>query len=106
MRQLITNDVYRMSRILKKLELKKDTLAVDWKSENSDEQLGVSLLMLIIENAHMAQNEINEFFGDLYGMTGEEFGKLPIIKTIEVIEEFKSLDGISGFFKQAGRLMN
>jgi vesicle coat complex subunit len=96
-RQLITNDVFTMSRILKKLDLK-------FEDTETDEELVLDLIKKVAENAYMAQNEINNFLGELSGMTGEEFGKLPIKESLAIIKEFKQLDGIDDFFKSAGQL--
>lgn len=103
MRQLITNDMFQMSRILKKLQINTDFI-LGKDDDNSDQSLGVQVIIKIAENAHLAQTEINAFIGDLCGITGEEFGKLPIKESIKIIKEFKELDGISDFFKQAGQL--
>lgn len=105
MRQLTTNDVFKMSRILKKLELKSTEINIDGDSKNYDEQLGIAVILKAAENLHLAQNEINDFLGDLCGMTGADFGKLPIKESIKYIQEFKDLDGVSDFFKYAGQLM-
>ena len=96
MRQLITNDAFTMSRIIKKLNIK--------IQGQTDEEIGMELMLQIVENAHMAQSEINDFFGSLSGMSGEEFGKLPISQPLEIIKQFKELDGISDFFKLVGLL--
>lgn len=104
MRNLKTNDIFKMSRILTKLNLKPDLdLGED---EMWDEKLFVMIIQKIGENLHLAQNEVNDFLGDLCGMTGEDFGNLDIEKALEYIKEFKSLPGITGFFKTAGRWMN
>ena len=96
MRQLTTNDVFKMSRILKKININLD-------SKGTDEEIGMKLLMQIAENAYLAQNEINEFFGDLVGMTGEEFGNLPIKESMAIMSEFKQLDGVADFFSLVGQ---
>jgi len=96
MRQLTTNDVFKMSRILKKININLD-------SNGTDEEVGIKLLMQIAENAYLAQNEINEFLGSLNGMTGEEFGNLPIKESLAVMNEFKKLDGIVDFFSLVGQ---
>lgn len=119
MRQLQTNDIFSMSRILKKLDLKfefKDKAEggqagsdcpeneeQDSNSIKTDEELVLDLIKKVAENAYMAQAEINNFLGELSGMTGEEFGKLPIKESLAVIKEFKQLDGINDFFKSAGQ---
>ena len=98
MRQLITNDIFTMSRILKKLNINIDT------DGESDEKIALKLIVKVAENAHLAQNEINDFIGGLANMTGEEFGKLPIKESISILKQFKELDGIDDFFKSAGLL--
>jgi hypothetical protein len=96
MRQLTTNDVFKMSRILKKININLD-------SKGTDEEIGMKLLVQIAENAHLAQTEINEFLGSLNNMTGEEFGNLPIKESMEIMKEFKQLDGIVYFFTLVGQ---
>jgi hypothetical protein len=96
MRQLTTNDVFKMSRILKKININLD-------SKGTDEEIGMKLLVQIAENAHLAQTEINEFLGSLNNMTGEEFGNLPIKESMEIMKEFKQLDGIVDFFTLVGQ---
>jgi len=96
MRQLTTNDVFKMSRILKKININLD-------SNGTDEEVGIKLLMQVAENAYLAQNEINDFFGDLVGMTGEEFGNLPIKESMAIMSEFKQLDGVADFFSLVGQ---
>lgn len=111
MRSLIMNDVYAMSRILKKIDIKvdaNDKNNIDGKtivSEKTQEQVGVDLILKIAENIHLAQNEVNKFIGDLIGISGDEFAKLPLSDGLKYVEEFKNLPGIESFFKSASRLM-
>ena len=102
MRDLEMKDVYKMSKILKKMGLKED-FTID--STKSVEQVGVEFVITVFEHLHMAENEVNAVMGDLIGMTAEEFEKLPFEEGMKHIEEFKSKPGIMGFFKSAGRLM-
>ncbi len=104
MRNLKTNDVFKMSRILTKLNLK---LNLDLSEDEMwDEKLFVAIIQKIAENLHLVQDEVNDFLGDLVGLTGDEFGNLDIEKALGYIKEFKSLPGVTGFFKSAGQLMN
>jgi len=50
MRQLITNDLYKMARILKKLGLKPNDIKVDWNSDDADQEI---ILALILKAAGM-----------------------------------------------------
>lgn len=101
MRALKFNDVYKMSRILKKIKISEE-INLEGKSQT---EAGVELVMGILENMDKAQNEINEFLGELTGMTGEEFGDLPPTEFLKHIEEFKNQPGIEAFFNAAGKLM-
>lgn len=103
MRQLITNDIFKMSRIIKKMQLDVSDLSIS-DGEDSDQKFGVGIILKIVENAHCAQDEVNDFIGDLAGMSGKAFGELPISESIKLIKEFKELDGISDFFKSVGQL--
>jgi len=96
MRQLTTNDVFKMSRILKKIN-------INLESKGTDEEIGLKLLMQVAENAYLAQNEINEFLGSLTGITGEELGNLPIKESMAIMNEFKQLDGVADFFSLVGQ---
>ncbi|MFZ5352740.1 MAG: hypothetical protein ACOZCL_08455 [Bacillota bacterium] len=99
MRDLKTNDIFKMSKILKKMQLNID---VNGKSQD---QVGAEFIKSIFESLHLAQNEINEFLGDIFGMTGEEFGNLPLEESLEYVKQFKSIPNLSNFFKLAGQLM-
>ena len=99
MRELKTKDVFKMSKILKKISLKLET------NEKTQEQMGAELIIMIGENLHLAEKEVNDFMGDLVGITGEEFAELRIEETLEYVKQFKSMPGITNFFKLAGQLM-
>lgn len=106
MRQLITNDLYKMARILKKLGLKPDDIKIDWNSDDVDQEIILALILKVVENFGSLETEINEFMGGLCDMSGEDFGKLPLSRYNGLIEEFKQLEGVKDFFERAGRLMN
>jgi hypothetical protein len=121
MRQLIFDDVFTMSRILSKLDItieldpepgpetdsketEKDDVYFEKVGMQIVQKVGLQLLKKVAENAHLARNEINDFLGDLSGMTGEDFSKLQIKEAAKIIKEFKELDGIRDFFESAGLL--
>jgi hypothetical protein len=97
-RGLVVNDTFKMSKILKKMGLK---MEVKGKTQ---EQLGSELILSAFENIHMAQEEVNDFLGDLVGISGDDFGKLPFEEGVTVIEQFKNIPGLDRFFKQANQL--
>ena len=101
MRGLITSDIFRMSKILKKMGIKV-AAETDEGKEKSQNQMGAELIVTVLENIHLAEFEVNEFLGDLSGMTGDEFSKLSISDAFKIIKEFKELPGVSDFLQQAG----
>ena len=98
MRGLKTSDIYKMSRILKRMNL--DLVADD---KTTQVQMGVQMIKKIGENLHMAEDEVNEFMGGMVGLSGEEFGNLPIEDTIQIMERFKDQKGLTSFFKLAAK---
>lgn len=99
MRELKTSDIFKMSKILKKLDMK---INVENKTA---EELGGEMILQLGENMHLVENEVNEFMASMVGCTSKEFSDLPILKMLEYAEEFKKMPGIADFFKSAGRLM-
>ncbi len=98
MRELKTKDIFAMSKILKKMDLKLDT---EGKTQN---QLGADMLLMIGENLHLAEKEVNDFMGSLTGMTGKEFSELSISESLKHLQEFNDMPGIANFLKLAGQL--
>jgi hypothetical protein len=97
LRGLKTSDIFKMSKILKKMGLKVDA------GDKSQRQMGAEFILTVFENIHLAEFEVNEFLADMCGMKPEEFAELPIEKTLEIIKDFKQIPGISNFFKQANQ---
>lgn len=93
MRKLKTKDIFTMSKILKKMD-------VDVIAEGKDQQqLGVDMMMGLLENIGDAEKEFNNFFADLVGIKADEFSELDIEDTIEILEMFKDQGGIKSFLK-------
>ena len=98
LRNLKTSDIFKMSKILKKMGLK-----VDAGEGKTQQQVGAELILSVFENIHMAEAEVNEFLADLSGMKAAEFAELPIEQTMEIIKEFKRIPGLASFFNAAGQ---
>jgi hypothetical protein len=97
LRGLKTSDIFKMSKILKKMNLKVNV------GEKSNRQVGADFIITVFENIHLAENEVNEFLADMSGMKPEEFSELPLEKTLEIIKEFKQIPGLLNFLKQANQ---
>lgn len=106
MRALKTKDIFPMSKILKKLDVK-ITLDLNKFKGKSQEQAGqefmLGLLKTALENLYQAENEINSFLAELVGMNTDEFSELPIEDTLEIITLFKNQKGLSNFLELAGK---
>src|SRR5690625_7944504 len=93
MRDLKTGDIYKMSRILKKMDLKfevgKDVTQIE---------MGVKCVQKILENLHMAETEVNEFLAELIGMTREELDDLPVGEVVEVFNQCNNQKEIRSCF--------
>ena len=98
MRPLKTMDVFKMSKILKKMNLK-----FSFEQGMSQQAIGVAFVQQIVENIHSAEEEVNAFLGDLVGIEAEEFSELPIEDAINIITLFKEQKGIADFLKIAGK---
>lgn len=98
MRKLKTSDIFKMSKILKKMNIR-----FEIEEGITPSQMGVQMVQRIIENLHLAEDEVNEFLGGLVGLDQENFADLPIEETLKVISLFKEQKGILNFLKLAGK---
>ena len=99
LRKLKTSDIFKMSKILKKMGLKKELSIKD----KSQEEVGAELILSIFENLYLVETEVNEFLADLTGKTVAEFEELGFEEVMEIINEFKNMSGISSFLKSASQ---
>ena len=76
---------------------------IDINDEKTQQQVGAEFILTVFENLHLAETEVNEFLADLSGLSPEEFSQLPIEETLKILKEFKSIPGISSFFKLANQ---
>lgn|SRR5690625_807271 len=98
MRNLKTGDIYKMSRILKKMDLKFDV-----QEGITQEQMGIYMIQKVLENLHLAEKEVNEFLSELIGITPKEFADLPLGEVINIYEQFKNQKDLIPFLKLAGK---
>lgn len=112
MRKLKGKDIFKVSKILKRIGLKNEigslvtSLEEGQNKEELEMSLGIELFAMIAENAHMAEKEINDLMGDLVGCTGEEYSDRDLNLIVDDIEELKNSEDLLGFFKKVGKLMS
>lgn len=80
-REIVFDDLYEFLKILEdiKFEYKPDP-------NKTTEQIGIEAIKYLIANLHTAKEKINAFFGNLCGLSGEEFGKLPAKESAKVVK--------------------
>lgn len=101
MRPLKTMDIFKMSKILKKLDVKTNEIKTD--EGMTQTQVGITVILKALENLHLAETEVNEFLSGLVGLTADEFNELPIEDTFEILTLFKEQKGIVNFLQLAGK---
>ena len=106
LRKLNGNDIFKMSKILKKIEFNPDLSNIkEQDTESMQISVGINMLKNILENLYLAQDEVNDFLGGLIGCTGEEFGEKDLDEVGEVLVEFKEMVKDSSFFTHVLKLM-
>jgi len=117
-RKLKTFDIYPMSKILKKMNLKLNvadiTKNIDLeelkKEDNEGKMIQAGLQAMIqigfqvAENLHLAQEEVSEFMGSMVGMSAKEFNELDIEETVKIMAQFTQQKGVASFLNSAGSL--
>lgn len=106
LRSLRTSDLFIMSKILAKMNLKITPEKAKSLSIQSLEQAGLEFFKMALENLHLAEKEITEFIADLAGMKPEEFKNHELNEEwLDILEAFKDLKGIKLFFERAVKSM-
>ena len=98
MRQLTTEDLFKMSRIWAAMDLRLDPRG------KSQDQFGAELIFAIVGRLHMAREEMLDWLADLNDMSVEDVATLELPKLLSMLKEVFSIPGVLDFFKQAGRL--
>lgn len=101
LRKLNGFDLFKVSKIIKKMNLLE--MDIDIKNK-SKEEIGMQMIKLIVENMDVAQTEIADFLGGLVGMKPEEFLNQDIDVIFETIAEVKNIPGVENFFQRAAAL--
>lgn len=105
MREFETRDIFKLSRIIKKMKLRIEDNEVNFEDENWTSELVTVFIQRLIEGIGDAEYEICDFFGSLFGITADEFAVLPPSKSIDLIMEFKNHEGLADFFGKVRQLM-
>ena len=99
MRKLLFKDVFTLSRILKKSDIK-----VNFKPEMTQEEIGSDVILSIINGIGNAESETTSLLSDLLGITPDEMANMEIGDAFNQIKQVFMQPGILDFFTQAAKL--
>ncbi|UZW12557.1 hypothetical protein OSC52_11895 [Clostridium pasteurianum] len=109
MRKLKTSDLFSLSRILKKMDIKDEikSLAKDITSLSEEEkikisqELQVNLSILFIENIGNAESDVYKLFASLTDKTAKEIEDMDLDKFFKLIQELFNQEGFENFLSRA-----
>ncbi len=112
-RKLKFQDVFAMSRIIKKTGIKEEIKGLfQEKTEKSgkdnieiSQDQGLQLAVILFENIYRAEDEIYDFISDLSEIKREVIIEMSFEETIKLLSSFGKMEGIGNFFKSASKLM-
>ncbi|OLN27524.1 hypothetical protein [Desulfosporosinus metallidurans] len=109
MRKLKTSDIFSLSKIAKKMDIKKEiaSVAKDVSNFSPEEKakaeatMQSNIIMIFIENIGSAEKEVYKFLADISGSTPKEIEDMELPLFLELIKELFSGEGIGSFFSSA-----
>lgn len=109
MRNLKTSDLFTLSRIIKKMNIKEDIklLAKDItglsneEKKKAEQSMQIDLTMLFAENIGSAEAEVYKLFADLTDQTVKDIKDMDLDKFIELIQEIFKQGNLGNFLSTA-----
>lgn len=104
MRELKLKDIYRLSAIIDKMQVKADLNKIMDEAKNTPDAqayFGGQLTMILISKLHLAQKEVSAFLADLTEKSVEDLENLNIKQVGELFKELFGRNDMSGFFNSA-----
>lgn len=96
-RKIKGKDIIKISRIIKKLNIELSNVKTDKKDAGIT---GLSFAKMLLENFHLAGDEINDLLADLTGKTKKEIEELEISEYTKIFQQIFSENDILSFFKR------
>lgn len=111
MRKLKTSDLFSLSRILKKMNIKDEikvlakdiTGATSEEKKKAEQSMEIDLAMLFVENIGSAEKEIYKFFADLTGKTAADIENMDLNDFMNLVQELFNQDGFASFLSTASK---
>jgi len=92
-REIIFDDLYEFLKILEDVKF-----SFNADPKKSTTEVGFEAIKHLLANFHTAREKTNTFLGSLVGLSGEEFGKLPLSRSAKVLKILIDAIRQSGFF--------
>lgn len=110
MRNLKTSDLFSLSRILKKMDIKNELkklvtniTGTPKERKKAEKELEIDMIMLFVENISNAEQDTYKFLSDLSGKTPQEIENQAPKETITMIKELFSKEGFNDFLSLASK---
>ncbi|MFT8312961.1 MAG: hypothetical protein ABF633_01755 [Clostridium sp.] len=109
MRKLKTADLFSLTRIIKKMNIKNEIKALakdvtglsDEDKLKAKDSINIDLILLFVENIGNAEKEIYKLLSDMSDKTVKEIENQSPIKTVEMIQSIFEDEEIESFLKLA-----
>lgn len=104
MRELINEDMYLISEIVDKIDLKiPDTHKTEngKRVEKTKEELGTEIIVQIVKKMHLVKDPMNQLLAGVMEKSIEEVKKMPIKDSAEAVMQVFKLKEFTDFFKHA-----
>ena len=112
MRKIITRDVCKLARIMKKSNVK-DNIAKTIeemegaKGKKVTEKAGIKIMLTLFES--IGDPEVEDLIYDLFGgiaeMEPQQIADMPFEETMELFKKINEQNNLKAFFSAAGRLV-
>lgn len=112
-RKLKFSDIFPMSKIIKKIGIKEimrqATASVDKNGSTAgttaDKQMeaGIAMLAVVLENIHLAEEEVTEFLANLVGLEPKAFADLPFDQLASIYDQLRKMPGLADFLQRASQ---
>lgn len=96
MRKLNTLDVFTLSKIYSKMDIK-----LDVDNKTSQMEMGVQLINKFMANLWKAQDDVIEFLASVKNISKKDFEQMPPTELIKTIKEILEQEGAADFFISA-----
>jgi len=93
MRKLETDDMFLLSEISDKMDIKLDVKG------KTQEEAGTELILFLVKKAYKAKDEIKQLVATLTEKTPEEVSRMSPKQLVTSIKEILKQDGVLDFFK-------